>query len=119
MQDWFSDLSGPSPAPLPKSRVPCVPCVPTPINGSNINGLARNTLRNTPKIVRVPCVPHTQNGPPGIQDLIEAGERAGAISADDFEERAAIFEFDGGHGRKEAERLARVECGMVEGGNDA
>ncbi|MEM1053610.1 MAG: hypothetical protein AAGI28_16095, partial [Pseudomonadota bacterium] len=64
-------------------------------------------------------VPSVQTGPLDIKELKEAGQRAGATSPDDFEERSSILEFEGGYSRQEAERLALIECGMVEGGKDA
>jgi hypothetical protein len=33
---------------------------------------------------------------------------------DEFQERAAIYEFDGGYSRAEAERLAREEIGKAQ-----
>ena len=35
----------------------------------------------------------------------------------EFEERAAILEFDGGYSREEAERLALVELGLTTNGD--
>ncbi|MEM8971057.1 MAG: hypothetical protein AAGD43_03220 [Pseudomonadota bacterium] len=56
------------------------------------------------------------NGPIG------AGVISAEAQADEFEERAGIMQFDAGHSREEAERLAEIECGLsgkAEGGNDA
>ena len=36
-------------------------------------------------------------------------ETTAAVDQGEFDERAAILEFDGGHSRAEAERLARLE----------
>jgi hypothetical protein len=61
-------------------------------NGSNPNGLDQPCKRASS--------PGVDNGPPSA---------SGGQMRDDFEERAAILEYEAGLSREEAERLAEVE----------